>query len=258
MARRLKACVCAKPDYEHQVNWGTAFAEGLRRHGWDVSLSSTYDQCDFYVQWGVRRSDFIARAIKDGAKVCIIERGYIADRHQWCSVSFGGGLNGRAEFRGPLADPSRWERHFAHLMKPWRDGDQGYALIMGQTPGDTAVRNINLPKFYEEAAAEFTRQGFETAFRPHPNMMRGISVPINEQFRGARCAVTWNSNSGVDAIMAGVPTVAMDQGSMAWDVAGHEFAMPPKPDRTAWAHAMAWKQWTKDEMASGQCWDALA
>ena len=45
-------------------------------------------------------------------------RGVDPHRFKWTSVSFGGALNGRAEFRGPFHDGSRWERHHAHLMQP--------------------------------------------------------------------------------------------------------------------------------------------
>jgi hypothetical protein len=44
---------------------------------------------------------------------------------------------------------------------------------------------------------------------------------------------------------------------MAWDVTGHELEMPPTPDRTAWAHALAWKQWSREEMESGFCQEAI-
>src|SRR5689334_16783088 len=96
----------------------TAFADGLRRHGWTVDATQAFGACDLLVMWGVKRRGDIERQRMLGREVCILERGYLADRYAWTSVSFGGGLNGRGDFRGDLTDGSRWGKHFAHLMRP--------------------------------------------------------------------------------------------------------------------------------------------
>ena len=72
--------------------------------------------------------------------------------------------------------------------------------------------------------------------------------------------VTLNSNSGVDAALAGVPVIAFDEGSMAWPVAGHkpqDAIHPPRPDRLRWAAELAWCQWTDREFETGECWEHL-
>src|SRR5690606_3275524 len=115
-----------------------AFAAGLQRHGWQTVIADHYQRCDLLVVWGVRRQVDIQAHRRRGGDVCVLERGYIGDRFVWSSVSFGGGLNGRAEFRGPRDDATRFETHFARLMKPWRAGD-GYALLIGQVAGDMSL-----------------------------------------------------------------------------------------------------------------------
>jgi hypothetical protein len=218
------------------------------------------------VLWGVRRDAAIKQQKRAGGDVCILERGYLGDRHEWTSVSFGGGLNGRGIFRGPFHDASRWETNFAHLMKPWKGITGGYALILGQVPGDMSVKGqVVLPAFYAQAAAAFNKVGFITKFRPHPkanrrercNGAQAIGGSLEEALAGAAVTISYNSNSTVDAVLAGVPSVAMDQGSMAWDVTGHKLEYPASPDRTHWAYALAWKQWRLEEMRSGYCWDAV-
>lgn len=235
-------------------SWGGAFADGLRRHGWKVRVASQPATCDLLVMWGVRRSDWTRRQKASGGEVCILERGYLPDRFEYASVSFGGRLNGRAEFRGPFHDGSRWEKHFAHHMQPWRVRD-GYALVLGQVPGDMSISGADIHGFYQRAERAFKALGYQTRFRPHPN--KRPAKPLADDLAGAAVAVTYNSNSGVDAVLAGVPTVAMDEGSMAWAVAGHELAVPPTPDRVGWAYRLAWCQWRKEEMASGECWAAI-
>lgn len=240
---------------DHALGFTQAFADGLARHGWKITCDLEYRRCDLLVMWGVRQQDLIDKQKQRGDEVCIVERGYVEDRFSYASVSFGGGLNGRGVFRGPLHDPARWESKFAHLMKPWIHGTHGHVLIMGQVEGDAAVRGVRLPDFYDQARAAFS--GFNVRFRPHPHGQKIPGPSLADDLAGARCVVTWNSNSGVDAVLAGVPTVAMDQGSMAWDVTGHELKMPRVCERESWAHALAWKQWTKEEMSSGYCWDMV-
>lgn len=256
-----RAIIIASERADHQQTWGGAFAEGLRRHGWHATVEKSAGPCDLLAMWGVRRDHLVREQKQAGGEVVILERGYLADRFQWASVSFGGRLNGRAEFRGPFADPSRWQNHFAHLMQPWRTRREGVALICGQVATDAAVRHVDIEAFYKSARDSFTKKGFQVKFRPHPlaNRMRrpAPSRPLAEDLADAALAVTFNSNSGVDAVLAGVPTVAVDRGSMVWDVSGHVLDVPPQVDRSAWAHAIAWKQWQMDEIAAGACWDAI-
>ena len=257
-----RAHIIANETAEHQASWGGAFAAGLKRHGWSVTASRHHQPADLVVQWGVRRQDRIEATKACGGEVVILERGYVGDRFAWTSVSFGGGLNGRGEFRGPHHDGSRWDRHFAHMMQPWRARNDGPILIMGQVDGDAAVANVDIHAFYREVEKAYFAAGFSTRFRPHPQMCKRVprmtSCPLAEDLAEARAVVSWNSNSAVDAVLAGVPTVALDKGSMAWDVTGHQLsALPPTPDRTAWAHRLAWCQWQREEMESGACWDAV-
>lgn len=240
----------------HQYTWGGAFAEGLKRHGWKTTLGSEPRGCDILVLWGVGRRHWIKAQKAAGGEVVILERGYVGDRFQWTSVSFGGGLNGRGEFRGPFHDGSRWEAHFGHLMQPWQRRE-GPVVIMGQVPTDNSVRHVDINRWCRKALDRLRAEGRQAYIRPHPKVAAG-GRPLAEVLAGAAMVVTYNSNSGVDAVLAGVPTITMDQGAMAWDVTGHDLEQdPPTPDRTAWAHALAWKQWRIDEIASGACWEAL-
>jgi hypothetical protein len=253
---------------DHQQSWGGAFAEGLSRHGWRVSLQGRPGPCDMLVLWGVRNQLAIKAQKRVGGEVCILERGYVGDRFAWTSVSFGGALNGRAEFGGPFHDGSRWERHHAHLMQAWRDRHDGYALLIGQVPGDQSIASVDMDGWYHRTAAELKNVGWDVRFRPHPVAeqrgcrceVAGVSTIGGDLVSAADCAglfVTFNSNTGVESVLAGVPTITMDAGSMAWPVAGHALDEIATPDRTAWAYALAWKQWRREEIADGTTWEHL-
>lgn len=256
------ACVVITERAEHHRTWCGAFAEGLRRHGWAVSFEKSPRPADLIVLWGVRH---VAEAKRAGGEICVLERAYLGERFNWTSVSFGGGLNGRGVFRGPFEDPSRWNTYFTQLMKPWRDNPDGYALIMGQVPGDQSIAGVDMPAFYDRAHVAFRKLGIPVKMRHHPNVtpakgadrMAAAAQSLIDDLNGAKCAITWNSNSAVDAVLAGVPAVAMDRGSMAWDVTGHELTVPPMPDRAAWSHRLAWCQWRRHEMLTGECWEVV-
>lgn len=240
----------------HQHTIGGAFAAGLRRHGLTVTSGTLPRPADILVLWGVRRSELIRSQKAAGGEVVILERGYLGDRFAWTSVSFGGGLNGRGIFRGPFDDGSRWEAHFAHLMQPWQRRE-GPVVVMGQVPTDNAVRHIDFNRWARRTLDHFRASGRQAYIRPHPQVAKG-GRPLADVLAEAAMVVTYNSNSGVDAVLAGVPTIAMDPGSMAWDVTGHDLSeVAPTPDRTAWAHRLAWCQWRMDEIASGACWEAV-
>lgn len=261
------ACLVARGT-SHQPHWAGLFAEGLRRHGWETTISALPQAADLQVFWGIRRQEEIARQKRRG-EVCILERGYLGDRFEWTSVSFGGELNGRGEFRGDMSDPSRFDRLFGDLMRPWQTRG-GYALLVGQVPTDMSVRHTRIEQWYRDVTAKLTRHGYPVRFRPHPMAERrgvGGSVAgaptlggdLDTAFAGASIVVTFNSNTAVESVLAGVPTVAVDIGSMAWPVTSHEVGSEPvTPDRSDWAARLAWKQFNAEEMASGFCWDVVS
>lgn len=234
-----------------------AFREGLEAHGWRTQTTTLYVESDLCVMWGVRDATSIARQKAHGGEVATLELGYIGDREKWTSVSFGGGLSRRGRF-AEIRDASRFARHFGHLMQPWRTLLHGSVMIFGQVEGDRSIAHINPQSFYNEANDIYSGRGFSVKFRPHPLEKAG-QPPIEQALVGVRFGVTYNSNSAVNAVLAGVPMVVCDEGSMAWEVAAHSLgSVPREVDRSDWAARLAWKQWTIDEMRSGQCWDRVS
>lgn len=252
------------PLYGHSV----AMCEGLQRHGYDTELAqrgtNPKDAGSFVVTWGWRDG----KRLRDlGYNVLVMECGYIGDRiNQWVSLGWNG-LNGRAAWNAPADDGERFEENFGRYLKPWKQDRAGYAIIMGQVRGDAAISEIVIDRWYPEVARDLERLGYEVKFRPHPVAVQrkidGIALrgqriegTLEEALSGASVCVTWNSNSGVDAALAGVPVIACDEGSMALDVASHAVSDPlVTPDREDWCNRLAWRQWSPEEMRSGYAWD---
>lgn len=263
----MKVGFVARNGMAHHRQWGGAFLEGAKRHGHEVSMdeNALSHPVDLMVTWGVRNVGAIRRQLEAGGEVCVIERGYIGDRMKWTSVSFGGGLNGRGLFRGPLHDPERWNTLWSDLLQGWRMKG-GYALILGQVPTDSSISGKGVPLWYAKITKGLKKKGIEPRFRPHP-LARNVFIAgarvlgggsLSQALEGCSFAITFNSNSALDAVIAGVPTITADPGAMAWDVTSHSIDDPLiTPDRTDWCSKIAWCQYNEDEMRSGFCWDMV-
>jgi len=252
----------------HASKYFEAFVKGLKRHGYKAEWLSdeSYKPCDLAVIWGLRFPHIIEGQKDSGQDYLVMERGYFGDRNEYCSLGFNG-LNGRAEFHADKSPPDRWQKHRIDI-EPWHIGGDHY-LLMGQVNGDQSLYSTDIRKWYKDVIAKLKNiTSRPILFRPHPLARqhdKGLDVDgvkagctIGEAFEGTYCAITYNSNSGVDAVLNGIPLITMDQGSMAWDLALHEITTERiTPLRDQWLYDLAYKQWTMDEMASGEAWDHL-
>lgn len=254
----MQFTVIANPRGPHQCEHQAAIIKGLAAHGIaSKATSARYSETHHVACWGWRiGKEMRAR----GHDVLVMERGYLGDRFSWTSLGWNG-LNGRATFpQAPQDNGARFAQHFE--MKPWKGGGY-YVLIMGQVPGDASLQGKDMLPWYSAAAAESARAyGLPVKFRPHPlaikkghrKMPKGVEIStgsLEDALSGAAIVITYNSNSGVDSVLAGVPTLSFDCGSMAYDVTGHKIGEFIKPDRDQWASDLAWKQWQLSEIESG-------
>jgi hypothetical protein len=198
-----------------------------------------------------------------------MERGYIGDRMQWTSLGFNG-LNGRAQFHADGMPGDRWSKYFNGWLKPWKESGN-YILLCGQVRGDASVRHIDIHRWLKnmEHLCRATYPEARVRYRPHPievqrksyKTLKGVELStrsLEEDLAEAAVCITYSSNVGVDAVLAGVPVIAVDPGSMVYHLASHNINEPPvRPNRTQWAHNMAYCQWTFDEIANGDAWEHL-
>lgn len=244
--------ILASPRAPHQQTHATAMAAGLARHGIRSVVTHRAPQTgpgDTVICWGWRHGQ---EHFNRGARVLVMERGYIGDRFNWTSLAWDG-LNNRGQM--PVVDDSgeRFRRYFSHTMHSWNPKG-AYTLICGQVPGDMSLQGRDLHRWYEQQAEHFD----SVYFRPHPlahrreapRPVRGapeLQGPLDEALAGASLVITWNSNAGVDAILAGKPTHVEDCGGMAYGI--------DETTREKWAHRLAWRQFTLEEITSGLAWE---
>lgn len=254
----MRFTVMANPSSKHQADHQVAITEGLTSLGCEVTRSTNRHcaQTKNVVCWGWRLGRELRSA---GHNVLVCERGYLGNRFEWTSLAWNG-LNGYGTF--PEIDDGG--KRFSRIaeLKPWKE-DGAFILIMGQVPGDQSLRGKCLASWYEETAASAAdHYDFPVFFRAHPLAYRKGNHPKPKGITELKCdldvaledaalVVTYNSNSAVDALLAGVPAVSYDKGSMAWCVTGHKVTDVVRPAREKWAHQLAWKQWSLEEISSG-------
>ena len=169
----------------------------------------------------------------------------------------------------------------------WKqDGD--YILLCMQKVGDASLRGADVFAWTEQSVNQIRQYtDKKIIIRPHPLYRKSsqhntlkekvLAVadvhwqesdvtkpdfrPIAEQLKNAWCTVTYSSGTGIDAVINGVPNVACDTGSMAYDVSSKEIAEienPYRGDKTEWCNRIAHCQWSIDEFKSGECWEHVS
>lgn len=241
----------------HKLYCG-ALAEGFRRLGIDAQLidNGGVSDCDVACMFGMHNMD----AYNSGVRVLLLEGAAFGGQLDMATLGWSdaGAMNGRCDFRNTNSPGDRWVKHRVSV-RPW-EHRRGPIVVMGQVHGDAATRHINLLDWYRRVikAAQDTLKGHEIVFRPHPKGsahrlgVRNIDMTLADMFEETYACITFNSRSGVEAVLAGVPTVTMDECSYAYRMTTHGIGGWRMPDRTQWCYDLAYGQWTADEIASGE------
>jgi hypothetical protein len=204
-----------------------------------------------------------------------------------------------ANWNNANVDSIRWDR-FQKLTNikftDWNSpGDA--IIIMGQKEGDSSLVKIyqqgyeSIYDWIGDQISEIRKHSDrKIIIRPHPrNLDRGaklttrlidklalVDVVISENLTSggnqggkgldadlaqAHCVVTYNSLSGVEAVVKGIPVFALDGGSMVHPVAHHKLSQIEKInyniDLQDWKNKIAYSMWNKEDVMSGDCWSHL-
>lgn len=237
-------------------------ARGCERTGFNASLV-LYGQpikTKKVACWGWRKGYQLRRS---GHDVLVMERGYLGDRFSYSSLGWNG-LNGYASFPEFPSDSGSRFKQLGLQVSPWKKGGQ-YALLLGQVPHDMSLKGLDIGAHYMAWADTARRKyGIPIAYRPHPEAVRrgvGHAIPnadrmiggtLDEALVNAAFCITYNSNSAVESILSGTPVIALDRGSMVYDLCAHtigdELIYPPREE---FLYRLAWTQWTQDEIENG-------
>jgi hypothetical protein len=237
-----------------------------------------YEPADIAVVFGIYKSKvpqsfsrgrIIQQQRDNKLDVIVLETGYVnrgdGENHHY-AAGFNG-LNGRGDFKNRGMDDGRWKLLNTPL-KPYSRGSK--VLLCGQVPWDASidVTGTDLVKWLKKTASFIKKiTNRDIVFRPHPladlPSIPGCEHsrrPFLEDLKDAHCVVTFNSNSGVEALIEGKPVFAFDEGSMVWNICNKSLLNieePVYPDRKQWANDLAYSQWTPQEMKEGLAWRHL-
>ena len=249
-----RAYLYAVPGKEHQLQIMTALAAGLKKHYFAVTLATDWAGVaghDFIASYGDRAPAELharPRLVLEAGHLTGTSGQYIADRLRYISAAWNG-LHGRSD---PLQHPvsaDRWQR-FGIELAPWRDLGE-YVLLLEQVTGDATAPDW---ADWQRICRAVIARGYTSYCRPHP-LSSARAAPLAEDLARAWLAVTWSSTAAVEAVIAGVPTITFDAGSIAWPVTSHSFMTPTYTgDRLEWLYNLAYRNWTLSELEDGSAW----
>ena len=255
-----------------------AFAAGLAAAGFAVECQD-YARCripfaeigadDALVVWNRYGTvENLAREFEARrGRVLVAENGYLgadAEGRQHYSLAVGG-HNGSGRWH--VGGPERWER-LGIEIGPWRR-DGAHVLVCPNRP--FGPRGLAMhSRWGEECAARLrmlTRR--EVRLRPHPGNWQRDAATVREglmrDLDGAWACVIWASSAGLHALLAGIPVICeapswiarrsafeADCAPDAVDVASPWMRMGADATRLETFRALAWHQWTVDELAGGE------
>ncbi|BDL41094.1 hypothetical protein [Methylorubrum sp. GM97] len=174
-------------------------------------------------------------------------------------------------FSNCMFDRNRFEK-IGRKIEPWRK-DGRNIVIASQVQGDYSLDGIDIDEWVK-CVVEYAsaNHGRPIVVRPHPldlefenrhTFEKNIVISRNSleyDIHQAAAWVSYTSGSSVDAVLAGVTSIALSRNNLAWDVSMHRmdcigtfFA----PDRTDWCNMIAHLQWDRDEILSGLAWSSL-
>jgi len=171
----------------------------------------------------------------------------------------------------------------------WKNHNHGGILLLLQLPGDASLRGQRLSEWFIETVdsirkistreiivrfhpamsdkgrAEFFSEISDLFFKNYSNITwsNGIDFSLDQDFERSGVCVSYTSGSCIDAILFGLPVIAMDEGNLAYPISSRriEDLLNPKmvssKEIQSWATFLANSQWNEQEMLNGVVWSKI-
>jgi hypothetical protein len=208
------------------------------------------------------------------------------------------GVNGFLNNDGVFFNEESFNKNRLHKLKQhlsipefsgWKNHKEGNILILCQLPGDASLRGQRMsewlidtvdalriqtdrpisirlhPAMSHKGRAELVSELGPILFKNYQNVywFDGTGTTLQEDLNNAGICVTYSSGSAIDAILSGVPVLALDEGNLAYPVSSHRLDNLDNPKLVSiekineWLIALANSQWCEQEMLDGKVWNHL-
>lgn len=238
---------------------------------------------------------------KSNKPFVVWEEGPFRQYSQYKRVGWWHYQNSKANFNNAEGNKSRWNlimKETGMQIKKIKSNKRNNILLMGQMNLDSALLPLyesGVKSFYEwvmETVSNIRKYSNRNiVIRPHPfdllwyqeneiyftSKFQGVTISKNfsqnqskissggkglmTDLEEAYCVVTFNSNSGVESILNGIPTFALHETSPVFDVSMHDISkienLVNDVDIETWGSKIALSVWNSEEIKRGETWAHL-
>lgn len=248
--------------------------------GDDLKYPGPSPDTDVACFFGVKgRSRFILKDhLAMGRATLFFDKGYTRDKGEGGHTEYSRvSVNGATPLHYMMQrtrTPDRWKRLGDELKEKSNVVNSGgHILYCGSSSKYHEFHGLAEPTDYAEKLIRGLRKNTQRQiiYRPKPSAthlgpVKGVAFSrgpdIADAMRGCWCLVTHGSAASMDAILAGIPALVLGE-AIARPVAETEIENIDDPrwfkleNRTKWAWAMAYTQWTTEELRTGEAWVEL-
>ncbi len=188
-----------------------------------------------------------------------------------------GGLKGQASYLNDNSLPDRLQQLNVTPL-PYCPKKPSFVLLIGQAYRGISSWDIDIRKWYKDTATKIKRHTkLPIVYKPHPKTVLNERQWIQEkaflrdndrlfewsrfvQIQDATAVVTYSSNASVDALLLGIPVIALSQRNVVWPIVSNCLSELAKPDGPSFPSEailgqflanIAYAQWTPAELRSG-------
>lgn len=114
--------------------------------------------------------------------------------------------NTQAEYRDLKLPGDRWEK-LNVSVSDWRFNPSGYIIICPPSRAMAEFYDIDVEKWVDNIKKSKPNNIYRVR-------SKDSNISLKDELRGARCLVTYNSNAALEALVVGVPAIALSDHSI--------------------------------------------
>lgn len=241
-----------QPHYRRE-----AFTGGLQAAGYTLKLGDPgpgVEPGDALVIWNrYAHYEQMADAFeKRGGRVVVAENGYLGKDYGGCQHYALAVRHHNGGGTWPSDGGERW-RAMNIELQPWRE--RGHHVLVCASRGIGPKHYAQHPDWPKDVAKRLKAVTERTVrIRPHPGGQPPL-VPLEKDLEGCWAMVTWASNAGTHALIAGIPVIYEGPHWILSGAGGRDITRiedPELPDRVPAFQRLACAQWKVEEIASGE------